>query len=148
MKVAKTFVRLGHRYKPGDDVPADLDKETQTHYLRLGMIAEGAAEVAERRQRNKAGTAAAAKQLTQQRTAGTSIGPGGPAITTANVLKPTETKPAGPDETQAGTGSPPGSATDPAPGTAGTGTGADEQKDAGKDAATPSLPLGDLEAAK
>ena len=38
MKVLKSFIRQGLRYKPGDDAPSNLDAETMKHYERNGML--------------------------------------------------------------------------------------------------------------
>lgn len=40
MEVAKSFERNGVRYRPGDPMPADLDKDIIAHYLRHGMVRE------------------------------------------------------------------------------------------------------------
>lgn len=40
MEVAKSFERNGVRYRPGDALPGDLDKEILAHYLRHGMVRE------------------------------------------------------------------------------------------------------------
>lgn len=39
-QAAKTFDRLGTRYRPGDPLPTDLDKATLDHYQRHGMLRE------------------------------------------------------------------------------------------------------------
>lgn len=41
MKVTKTFVRNGRRYKPGEHITDELDTETVNHYKRLGMVEAG-----------------------------------------------------------------------------------------------------------
>lgn len=40
MEVAKTFERNGMRYRPGDELPPDLDKDVLAHYQRHGMVRE------------------------------------------------------------------------------------------------------------
>lgn len=40
MEAAKTFIRNGIRYRPGDALPDDLDKITLAHYQRHGMVRE------------------------------------------------------------------------------------------------------------
>jgi len=40
MEVAKTFERNGVRYRPGDELPPDLDKDVLAHYQRHGMVRE------------------------------------------------------------------------------------------------------------
>lgn len=42
MKVLKTFVRNGTKFKPGDAVPQGLEKVDLAHYQQLGMIGEPA----------------------------------------------------------------------------------------------------------
>ena len=67
MEVAKTFDRDGVRYRPGDPLPPNLDKQALEHYKRYGMVREAKpseAKPAGQRQRKP--------------------------------VKPTETKPAGP----------------------------------------------------
>lgn len=38
LEVAKTFERNSVRYRPGDPLPSDLDKQTLDHYKRHGMV--------------------------------------------------------------------------------------------------------------
>jgi hypothetical protein len=40
MKIIKTFVRDGKKYRAGDFLPPGLDSQTRAHYLRLGMIGD------------------------------------------------------------------------------------------------------------
>ena len=40
MEVAKTFDRDGVRYRPGDPLPPNLDKQALEHYKRYGMVRE------------------------------------------------------------------------------------------------------------
>lgn len=42
MDAAKSFIRAGKRYRPGDPLPEDLDKPTLAHYQRHGMVREAA----------------------------------------------------------------------------------------------------------
>lgn len=74
MEVLKTFVRLGKRYRPGDDPPDDLDAPTLAHYQRHGML-------------GTPGTAAAQGQAPAQRT---------PAPRQQRTPAPRERKPAAP----------------------------------------------------
>lgn len=38
LEVAKTFERNSVRFRPGDPLPTDLDKQTLDHYKRHGMV--------------------------------------------------------------------------------------------------------------
>lgn len=74
--VGKSFLRNGERYRPGDKPPGDLDKVTQDHYLRYGMLSAGKPS-----QTKPAGSGRSTRQPKD---------------------KPDETKPAGPAESKDG----------------------------------------------
>lgn len=76
LKVAKTFDRLGQRYRAGDAPPPDLDKTTVQHYLRHGMLVEAAPASAPSGRRAAARQKQEPKPAAQQNT-----GHAGPAET-------------------------------------------------------------------
>lgn len=102
LKVAKTFDRLGQRYRAGDAPPPDLDKPTVQHYLRHGMLVEAAPAGA------PAGRRAAARLKQESK-------PAAPQNT--GHAGPTETGETGPQDAQMATpaeGSEPNTAPDSA----------------------------------
>lgn len=82
--VAKTFNRLGVRYRPGDAPPPDLDLVTTAHYLRHGMLAEAAT---------------AAKPATRTRRTPAPQQASTPTPTEGQGPAPTQGQPAAPDNT-------------------------------------------------
>lgn len=48
-EAAKTFDRDGVRYRPGDPLPSDLDKQTLDHYKRHGMVRPASRAPAEKK---------------------------------------------------------------------------------------------------
>ena len=86
LKVAKTFDRLGQRYRAGDAPPPDLDKATVQHYLRHGMLVEAAPAAPARQAR-----AAAPRQKQEAKP---------PAPQSTGGAGPSQTGEAGPQEAQ------------------------------------------------
>jgi hypothetical protein len=75
MEVAKTFERNGVRYRPGDKLPPDLDKDVLAHYQRHGMVREartpGPAETKPAAPARKAATPKVPKPVTDPKPAET-----------------------------------------------------------------------------
>ncbi|SFB96565.1 hypothetical protein SAMN05216344_106119 [Polaromonas sp. OV174] len=102
MQVLKSFVDgQGRRMKPGADLPTDYDSVTLKHYQRYGMVGEALATA-------KPVKGSPAKAAKGEKAKGGSPGNPDPAATdtvqaTAQIgaFGPSETKPAGPDETKA-----------------------------------------------
>lgn len=92
--VAKTFDRLGQRYRAGDAPPPDLDKTTVQHYLRHGMLVEAPPNAPARQAR----TVAPRQKQEAKPPAPQSTGGAGPSQT--GVAGPTQTGEAGPQEAQ------------------------------------------------
>lgn len=69
MEVAKTFDRDGVRYRPGDPLPPNLDKQALEHYKRYGMVREA-----------KPGETKPAGQRQRKPVKPTEIKPAGPSI--------------------------------------------------------------------
>lgn len=93
MKVKKTFVADGKKYRPGDE-PPEMDKAKADHYLRYGMIGPADADADKGNEQSKAELSAS-----DMPAGGNGRVDDKPVDDTAKQSPaPTETKPAKPKE--------------------------------------------------